>query len=345
MIRKKKNFVTLYILLLYITGYSALAGYLVFFEEKINTHEKISLYIPSNATVEEVVDSLLSTKIIKNPKTFLKHIKMSKYSTIKGGHYTIQKNMTYRQLVNTLCLGQQAPVKMVISGSVRTKNRLASIISKQIEADSTSLLYTLNDSVFLNELGFTANNSILLFMPDTYSVYWNRDIRQLFRDMKKVFDKYWNQDRLGKLESLNLSKTEAMTLASIITEESVKYDELPTIAGVYINRLRKKMPLQADPTVKYALSDFSIRRVLTVHTEFDSPYNTYIYRGLPPGPICIPDRKAIDAVLNYKKHDYLYFCAKDDFSGYHVFAKTLQQHGQNANAYRNALNRRKIFAN
>jgi UPF0755 protein len=311
--------------------------------EKIDTHKKISLYIPSNSTVEEAVDSLLSAKIIKNPAQFFKHIKLSKYSTVKPGHYIVQKNMTYRQLVKMLCLGQQDPVNMTVSGAIRTKYRLAEILSKQIEADSASLLEVLNDSLFLKELGFTPDNSILLFMPNTYNVYWNRDVKQLFRDMKREYDRYWNPNRIEKLKSLELSKEEAMTLASIIIEESAKYDELPNIAGVYINRLRKKMPLQADPTVKYALNDFSIRRVLTAHTKFDSPYNTYVYIGLPPGPICIPDQRAIDAVLNWEKHDYLYFCAKDDFSGYHVFAKTLQQHNQNANVYRNALNRRKIF--
>jgi UPF0755 protein len=338
--KKKKNFATVYILTVYIIVYSAFAGYRIFFVEKIDAHKETSLYIPSNSTVEEVVDSLLSAKIIKNPAKFLKHIKLSKYSTVKGGHYTVQKNMTYRKLVKTLCLGQQVPVNVVISGSIRTKCRLAGILSRQIEADSVSLLNVLNDSLFLRELGFTPHNSILLFMPNTYNVYWNRDVKQLFRDMKKIYDKYWVQDRLNKLESLGLTKIEAMTLASIVMEESSKYDEMPNIAGVYINRLRKKMLLQADPTVKYAVNDFSIRRVLTVHTEFDSQYNTYIYKGLPPGPICIPDRKAVDAVLNYAKHDYLYFCAKDDFSGYHIFAKTLQQHNRNANAYRNALNRR-----
>jgi UPF0755 protein len=311
--------------------------------ETINVHKQTNLYIPSNSTVEEAMDSLLSAKIIKDPAKFLQHIKLSKYSSIKGGHYIVQKNITYRRLVKMLCLGQQAPVNMTVSGAIRTKYRLAGILSKQIEADSASLLEVFNDSLFLKELGFTPDNSILLFMPNTYNVYWNRDAKQLFRDMKREYDRYWTPDRIEKLKSVELTKIEAMILASIIIEESAKYDELPNIAGVYINRLHKKMPLQADPTVKYALNDFSIRRVLTEHTKFDSPYNTYIYKGLPPGPICIPDQKAIDAVLNWEKHDYLYFCAKDDFSGYHVFAKTLQQHNQNANVYRNALNRRKIF--
>jgi UPF0755 protein len=341
--KKKKNCVTLYIVIVYITGYLAYAGYHIFYLEKIDVNQKISLYIPPNSTVKDAVDSLLSAKIIKKPDKFLKHLKLSKYSTIKGGHYVVYKNITYRKLVHMLCLGQQTPVNLVISGSIRTKDRLAGILSKQIEADSISLLNVFDDSLFLKELGFTPSNSILLFMPNTYNVYWNRDAKQLFRDMKKEYDKYWTANRLDKLKSLNMTKEDAMILASIVAEESAKYDELPNIAGVYINRLRKKMPLQADPTVKYALNDFSIRRVLTVHTQFDSPYNTYKYNGLPPGPIRIPEQRVIDAVLNYSKHDYLYFCAKDDFSGYHVFAKTLQQHNQNANAYRNALNRRNIF--
>jgi UPF0755 protein len=323
--------------------YSGYAGYRLFYAEKIEAYRKTSLYIPSNSSVEEVVDSLLSAKIIKKPERFLRHLKLSKYSTIKGGHYVVQKNMTYRKLVDMLCLGQQTPVNLVISGAIRTKYRLAGILSKQLEADSTTLLNGFNDSVFLNSLGFTPSNSILLFMPNTYNVYWNRDVRQLFKDMKREYDKFWTAAKLDKLKSLELTREEVMILASIVVEESSKYDEFSTIAGVYINRLRRKMPLQADPTVKYALNDFSIRRVLIVHTQFDSPYNTYKYSGLPPGPICIPERRAVDAVLDYKQHDYLYFCAKTDFSGYHVFAKTLQQHSQNANAYRNALNRKKIF--
>jgi UPF0755 protein len=341
--KKKKSYLTLYILLIYITGYSAYAGYRIFYTEKVDAYQKISLYIPSNSTVKEVVDSLLSVKIIKKPDKFLRHLKLSEYLSVKGGHYVVQKNMTYRKLVKMLCLGQQTPVNLVISGSIRTKYRLAGILSKQLEIDSLSLVNIFNDSVFLKSLGFTPSNSILLFMPDTYNVYWNRDAKQLFKDMRREYDKYWTADKLDKLKLLDLTREEAMILASIIVEESAKYDEFPSIAGVYINRLRKKIPLQADPTVKYALNDFSIRRVLTVHTQFDSPYNTYKYSGLPPGPICIPERRAVDAVLNYEKHDYLYFCAKADFSGYHVFAKTLQQHNQNANAYRNALNRRKIF--
>jgi UPF0755 protein len=341
--KKKKSYWTFYIIIVYLIAYLSYAGYHIYYVEKVDAPRKTNLYIPSNSSIEEVVELLLSAKIVNKPDKFLRHLKLSEYSTPKGGRYVIQKNMTYRKLVNMLCLGQQTPVNLVISGSIRTKHKLAGILSKQIEADSLSLLKIFDDSAFLKGLGFTPSNSILLFMPNTYNVYWNRDAKQLFKDMKKEYDRYWSANRLAKLELLGLTREEAMILASIIVEESSKYDELPNIAGVYINRLRRNMPLQADPTVKYTLNDFSLRRVLTVHTQCDSPYNTYKYKGLPPGPICIPEQRAVDAVLNYGRHDYLYFCARDDLSGYHVFAKTLQQHNQNANAYRNALNRRKIF--
>jgi UPF0755 protein len=341
--KRRKSYVTLYIITIYVAVYSVVAGYRLFFLDTIDVSKKTGLYIPSNSSIEEVTDLLLSEKIIKNSSKFLNHITINGYSSIKGGYYVIPRGMTYQKLVRMLCLGQQVPVNVVISGVIHTKSKLAGILSKQIEADSTTVLRTLNDSTFLKELDFTPDNSILLFMPNTYNIYWNREVKQLFKDMKREYDRYWTVDRCNKLKQTGLTKEEAMILASIIMEESRKYDELPTIAGVYINRLRKGMLLQADPTVKYAINDFSLRRVLTAHTKFDSPYNTYIYKGLPPGPICIPEQKVIDAVLNYEQHDYLYFCAKDDFSGYHVFAKTLQQHNQNANAYRNALNRRKIY--
>jgi UPF0755 protein len=309
----------------------------------VASDKKTSIYIPFGSTVENVIDTLLSKKVILNIDKFRKHVVLSGYSTVKGGHYVVKKNMTYRKLVEMLYLGQQTPVNLVISGNIRTKDRLAGIISKQIEADSGQIIKVLNDSVFLRELGFNLNNATLLFLPNTYNVYWNRDVKQLFRDMKREYDKFWNQNRIKKLQPLKLTKEEVMVLASIIIEESAKYDELPRIAGVYVNRLHAGMPLQADPTVKYAIGDFALKRILTVHTEYDSPYNTYRYKGLPPGPICIPNQQSIDATLNYEQHDYLYFCAKDDFSGYHVFAKTLHQHNQNANAYRNALNKRKIY--
>ena len=251
--------------------------------------------------------------------------------------------MSYRALGNMLAAGNQTPVNLVISGNIRTREQLAALVSSQIEADSAAVIGLLNDRQLLAELGFSPDNSILLFMPNTYNVYWNRNPARLIKDMKKQYDDFWNAKRRSRLDSLKLNRNEVMIIASIASEESSVADELPRIAGVYLNRLRRKIPLQADPTVKYAVGDFSLRRVLTKHTEYDSPYNTYKYAGLPPGPICIPSPAAVDAVLNCEHHDYLFFCAKDDFSGRHAFAKTLQQHNQNADAYRRALNKRKIF--
>lgn len=341
--KRKKSYVTLYIIIVYVILYSAFIGYKLFYTQKINLKEKTSIYIPTGSTVKNVADTLYSNKIISDPSKFLQQASINGYSTVKSGHYIITPNLTYRSLIKQLAAGRQTPVNIVISGNIRTKDRLAGIISNQIEADSVLLLNIFNDAGFLEEIGFTPENSILLFMPNTYNVYWNREPKQLFRDMKKQYDKFWNTERTKKMEESGFTKNDIMTIASIAIEESSKKDELPTIAGVYINRLKQGMPLQADPTVKYAIGDFSLRRVLYKHLEFDSPYNTYLYKGLPPGPICIPSQTAVDAVLNYEKHDYLYFCAKSDFSGYHAFAKTLQQHNQNANAYRQALNKRKIY--
>ena len=180
-----------------------------------------------------------------------------------------------------------------------------------------------------------------MFIPNTYEMYWNSSADDFIRRMKKESDRFW-KSRDAKLARTGLSRDEATTLASIVYEETKRKDEMPVVAGVYINRLKRGMPLQADPTVKFAVGDFSIKRVLYAHLDVDSPYNTYKYSGLPPGPICMPSIAAIDAVLDYADHDYLYFCAKDDLSGAHNFAKTLADHNRNAAAYARALNRLKI---
>jgi UPF0755 protein len=182
-----------------------------------------------------------------------------------------------------------------------------------------------------------------MFIPNTYEIYWNISADQLMDRMFKEYNKFWNEERLQKAKDLKMSPPEVTTLSSIVLAESVKTDESPVIAGVYINRLRKNMPLQADPTLVYAARDFTIKRVLNVHKEIDSPYNTYKYTGLPPGPINLPGITYIDAVLNYKDHNYLYFCAKDDFSGYHAFATNLSDHMKNARRYQQALNKAKLY--
>jgi UPF0755 protein len=208
--------------------------------------------------------------------------------------------------------------------------------------DADSLLYLLNDSTYCDALGFTPETVLTMFLPNTYEMYWNIGEEKFVSKMKREYLNFWNSDRNAKAQALGLSPIEVSVLASIVEEESAVVDEYPMIAGLYLNRLSKGMPLQADPTVKFALGDFGLRRILHKHLEVDSPYNTYKNIGLPPGPLRIPSIKAIDAVLNRVEHNYLYMCAKEDLSGTHNFAVTLAQHTANARRYQAALNRRGI---
>ena len=237
-------------------------------------------------------------------------------------------------------LGEQAPVNLVI-GEARTLPQLAGRLSKQIMADSTVLLLALRNSELKAKYGYKRDSIIAMFVPNTYQVYWTITPEQLLERMNREYKAFWNKDREAKLATTKLTKYQAMTLASIVYEETKNRGEMPKIAGVYINRLRKKMPLQACPTVKYAMGDFTLTRILHRHLRYDSPFNTYRNAGLPPAPICIPSIAAIDAVLNYDKNNYLYFCAKPEFDGTHNFARTLREHNANSRKYNEALKRLK----
>jgi len=245
-------------------------------------------------------------------------------------------------MVKMLISAIQVPVKVTFN-NVRTPEQLAGKISHQIEADSLSILGYFMNPETPAKYGFKKETLISMFLPNTYEFYWNTNAEGFFDKMKKFHDQFWTEERKSKANVINLTPEEVSTLASIIDEETIKKDERPRIAGVYINRLKKHMPLQADPTIKFALGDFTIRRLWTKHLEVKSPYNTYKNLGLPPGPINCSSISSIDAVLNFENHQYLYFCAKDDFSGYHVFAKTLMEHNRNASAYQMALNKEKIY--
>jgi UPF0755 protein len=251
--------------------------------------------------------------------------------------------MSNKQLVRMLTLGAQTPVDLCFH-SVRTRQRLAGAIAKQIEPDSITLLQAITSEALADTFGFTPETFVAMFIPNTYQLYWNISTDDFLKRMYKEWNNFWrSNNREQQLERLGLSRVEAIILASIVSEETLKVDEMPAIAGVYINRLRKNIPLQADPTVRYATGNYTGRRVLLSHTKAQSPYNTYRRQGLPPGPICVPSTAVIDAVLNYKEHDYIFFCAKADFSGYHSFSKTFAQHVSNATAYQRALNKMKIF--
>jgi len=300
------------------------------------------LYIHTGAKFDDVMNMLFEKGIIIDTSSFKWMAERKKYKDkVKPGRYLIKEDMSNNELINLLRSGKQEPVQLVFN-NIRTKDQLAGRLAKQIEADSSSLIDIFNDGAFLKTYSLNPDNVVALFIPNTYEIKWNISAKQLMERMKKEFDKFWNKDRRQKASAINLNPVQVSILASIVQQETNKTDEMSRIAGVYINRLEKDMKLEADPTVKFAIGDFAIKRILKRHLEYDSPYNTYMYKGLPPGPICIPTSITIDKVLNYEQHDFLFFCAKDDFSGYHVFAKTGAQHQENARKYQRALNEHNI---
>lgn len=318
--------------------YKAMYQTNVYLGERKNMH----LYIHTGSTFDDVKKDLIQKGVLINPNTFEWLADKKNYSNnVKAGRYLIKANMGNNDLINLLRSGQQDPVKLTFN-NLRTKQQLAGAMAKQLEADSLSIITLLNNPQETSKYGLTPETSVLLFLPNTYEFFWNTSASQLFTRMQREYENFWNQDRLAKAEKMGLSTIKVSILASIVQMETNKKDEMSRIAGVYINRLRINMPLQADPSVVFAIGDFSIKRVLNRHLEYDSPYNTYKYPGLPPGPIALPEPYTIDRVLNYEKHDYLFFCAKDDFSGYHVFARNYSQHLANARKYQQALNRRNI---
>ena len=301
------------------------------------------LFIPEGASYEQAMDTVEANLEIKNLRALKWVAVKKKYPVlVKPGKYIINKALSNNDLINILRGGRQTPVKITFN-NIRTLNELAGKIGGQIEADSTEIMAFFSDPENYSNDGFRPETVISVFIPDTYEFYWNTSARKLYSRMLKEYNRYWNNERIRKSEDLGLSPVEVSTLASIVDQEALKNDEKPRIAGVYMNRLRRGMPLQADPTIKFAINNFNVNRILYRHLETDSPYNTYKYAGLPPGPIACPSIIGLEAVLNAEKHDYLYFAAKSDFSGYHNFSRTLSEHNMNARRYQNELNRRRIY--
>lgn len=306
-------------------------------------NQKVNLYIPTGSDYNRVLDSLTANLEIKNIKIFGLIAEKKKYPVlIKPGHYIIDREMTYNGLINLLRSGRQTPVEVTFN-NIRYLTDLARKVGGQIEADSAQIIDFLNVPENYNRDGFSRENVISAFIPNTYELFWNTDAKGFYERMLKEYDRFWNEERLNKARALNLSQAEVSMLASIIDDEVTKADEKPRIAGVYLNRIKRGIPLQACPTIKFALNDFTITRVLKQHLTINSPYNTYMYRGFPPGPIGCPTIEGIDAVLNAEKHDYLYFAAKADFTGYHNFSRTLAEHNRYAAEYQRELNKRKIY--
>jgi UPF0755 protein len=278
----------------------------------------------------------------RNIETFVWLAGLLKYpDNMRSGYYAVDPGMNNRDLLNRLRRGYQERVQLTFN-NIRTKEELVERLSAQLMVAGDELAGLLNDEAFCDSMGFTLSTLPAMFIPNTYEVYWNISARNLMQRMKREYVAFWTEARCNKAEKIGISPVEVATLASIVEEESAATEEYPVIAGLYINRLHCGMPLQADPTVKYAVGDFTLRRVLYRHRDVDSPYNTYLYEGLPPGPIRIPSITALDAVLDYAKHHYLYMCAKEDFSGRHNFTASLAEHSSNAARYQAALNRLRV---
>ena len=309
-----------------------------------NDGKEKHIYIPTGSNFFQVLDTLNSNGLLINVNSFEWLAEQKSYTTnIKPGRYKIDRALNNNELVNLLRSGKQKPVKVTFN-NLRTKEELAGNIAGQIEADSLSIITYISDVLFQKKLNLNDDNVACIFLPNTYEFYWNTSAEEFVNRMLKEYSNFWNTKRKKQADNIGLNDYEVSVLASIVQkEQSLRLDERPMIAGLYLNRLKKRMKLQSDPTVIFSIGDFSIRRVLKKDLKIDSPYNTYLHKGLPPGPICLPSINAIDAVLNASKNDYLFMCAKEDFSGYHNFAKTSRGHIRNAKKYRRALNKRKIM--
>jgi UPF0755 protein len=300
------------------------------------------LYIPTGSNFEEVITLLKEQELLKDTASFTWAAeKMNFGKKIKPGKYRLSAGMSNRRLINMLKSGSQEPVTLYFQ-NIRLKENFVGMVSKKIEADSISISKLLNSAEFVHAYGFTPDNVYTVFIPNSYEFYWNTDAKMFFTKMFENYQQFWNEERLAKAKKLNLSPAEVSILASIVDSEALVDREMPIIAGLYLNRLQRGIKLEADPTVIFANNDFTIRRVLNKHLRKESPYNTYIHTGLPPGPICMPSIAAIDAVLNAKTHNYIYMCAKEDFSGTHNFASSLSEHLANAKRFQQALNDRNI---
>lgn len=311
--------------------------------ENVKVSEPVRIYIPTGSDFGALTDTLMRTDLLRSRKSFLVTARLKSFGkNVKPGSYVIEPGLSNNSLVNMLRSGLQTPVNVTFN-NIRTLDELAGKIGRQIEADSASLASFFNDETNFSPDGFDRNTLISVFIPDTYHLYWSVDARGFYRRMLKEYRDFWNDERTALAASKGLTPAEASVLASIVDEEASKEDEKPRIAGLYINRLRLGMPLQADPTVKFAVNDFSLRRILNKHLEVDSPYNTYKYAGLPPGPIRCPSRSGLESVLNAEEHEYLFMVAKPDRSGYHHFSRTLAEHNRYAAVYRRELNRRRIY--
>ncbi len=324
----------------------AIAGstfYYYLFAPQFHPSKTVYIYIDRDDTADSVYHKIQKFGHVRKFAGFRWMAKYKDFNRhIHTGRYAIRPHDNIYHVYSRFSRGYQEPMNLTI-GSVRTLERLARSIGKQLMIDSAEIADRLFDPTFQTQTGYTAATLPCLFIPETYQVYWDMSVEDFFKRMKNERERFWNKERLAQATAIGMTPEEVCTLASIVEEETNNKEEKPMVAGLYINRLHQDMPLQADPTIKFALQDFGLRRITNEHLKVDSPYNTYINTGLPPGPIRIPSKKGIDSVLNYTRHNYIYMCAKEDFSGTHNFASNYADHMANARKYWKALNERKIF--
>ncbi|MEJ7780619.1 MAG: endolytic transglycosylase MltG [Daejeonella sp.] len=338
---KSKVFIALGVFIMIMLAGTAFNYYLKYFGPNVTDNEEY-LYIKTGSDFEDVFNTIKKDELVKDTLSFFNAAQNMDYpATVKPGKYRLTKGMSNRSLINMLKAGNQEPVKISFQ-NVRLKGTLASMVSKRIETDSASISRLLDSTAFVEKYGFNTDNVYSMFIPNSYELYWNSSAEKFVTRMHEEYEKFWTPERKAKAEKIGLTPIEVSIMASIVDGEALMDKEMPTIAGLYMNRLKKGMRLEADPTVIFAANDFTIRRVLNKHLRIESPYNTYRRTGLPPGPISMPSINAIDAVLNHASHNYIYMCAKEDFSGYHNFASTLAAHQVNARKFQQALNERNI---
>ena len=312
-----------------------------FFGPTVHAPKEKFFYVPTGETYQGVKKSLNELDIVSGEKWFDWATRMIGFRTIKPGRYEIKRGMSLVNLVRMLKNGRQTPVNLVIT-KLRTKESLASKVGSSFECDSTQMIQFLNNRDSLQAYGLDSATVMAAAMPFTYTIKWNTTPRRVFEQFYTAYKTFWTAERKKKADSLGFSPVEVSTLASIIDEETNAPTDKPFIASVYVNRLEKGMPLQADPTLKYALKNFGLKRILNEHKNVQSPYNTYANKGLPPGPICTPALETIDAVLDSPKTEYLYFVANSTFDGTHVFTTNYSEHMKYARLYQQELNKRNI---
>lgn len=329
-----RNIILLVMIVLLVNG---IAHCYIIISPAFEINKPVSVYIDKQKNYNDLFLQLQFNAHIKNINIFKQLILSIKYvKMIKSGRYELTPKTTYLQAIRMFCSRRQKPVKLIFN-NIRLKKDFALRIGNQLMLDSGILLDHLDNPSIVNSFGFDTATIVAMFIPNTYEFYWDVSINEFLRRMKKEYNQFWTTERLAKAQSISLTPIEVSILASIVEEETNFKSEYSVIAGLYLNRLRKGMLLQADPTVKFAVKDFTLKRIFLKHLKTNSPYNTYKNHGLPPGPIKIPSISAIDGVLNYRNHSYLYMCAKEDLSGEHNFSITLSEHSRNVRKYRAKL--------